>query len=63
METMNIPMNYYYKGSSNGYLHLINDSDDGTIIILTDYGELIYIVTSGYGLEKVIRDLREGKYA
>lgn len=62
METMFIPMCYDYKGSPNCYLRLKHDVLEGIIEIKTDYDELIAIVTSGVGLERVLKDLIDGKY-
>lgn len=63
MEIMNIPMNYYYKGSSNCYLRLKKNAEDDTISIVTDYNETVAIVTSGHGLAKVLQDLDNDIYA
>ena len=59
---MVINMTYYYKGSSNTYLELIERSD-GEIDLLTAYGEIITSITSGYGLMRVLEDLHDEKYA
>ena len=63
MEIIHIPMSYYYKGSTNCYLTIKNNQNDGTISIITDYGETVAILTSGHGLAKVLADLEDGKYA
>lgn len=59
---MVINMTYYYKGSNNTYLELIECSDGG-IDLLTAHGEIITSIASGYGLMRVLEDLRDGKYA
>lgn len=56
-----LDMTYYYKGSSNIYLRLVAMGDD--IDLVTDYGETITSVQTGYGLMRVLQDLSEGKYA
>jgi hypothetical protein len=56
-----VDMCYYYKGSSNVRLNLIEKIDG--IDLVTDYGEVITTVTSGYGLMRVLEDLYENKYA
>lgn len=58
---MYVDMCYYYKGSSNIRLTLV-EKEDG-IDLVTDYGEIITTVTSGYGLMRVLEDLYENKYA
>ena len=56
-----LDMTYYYMGSSNIYLRLVEMGDD--IDLVTDYGETITSVQTGYGLMRVLQDLSEGKYA
>lgn len=63
VEAMCIPMSYYYKGSTNCYLILKMNTEDGTISIITDYNETIAIVTSGHGLAEVLHGLDNNKYA
>lgn len=68
MESMLIPMMYYYKGSSNCYIRLEKDPADETFRLISDYGEVIRIngspvIFSGHGLAEALTDLDEGKYA
>lgn len=68
MESMLIPMMYYYKGSSNCYICLEKDPVDETFRLISDYGEVIRIngspvILSGHGLAEALMDLDEGKYA
>ena len=68
MESMLIPMTYYYKGSSNCHIRLEKDSVDETFRLISDYGEVIRIngspvIFSGHGLAEALIDLDEGKYA
>lgn len=63
MQTMNIPMGYYYKGSSNWYLHLTWEDSEGLLYVKTDFGETIATLTSAHGLAKVLKDLEDGVYA
>lgn len=63
MEIMHIPMDYYYKGSSNCYLHLRRNLEDETITITTDFGERIAVVCSGDELAKVLKNLMDGDKA
>lgn len=56
-----LDMAYYYKGSSNTTLTLVEKSDG--IDLVTDYGETITTVQSGYGLMRILEDLHEDKYA
>lgn len=62
-EIMIIPMRYYYKGSTNGYVRLEKNLNDGTFSIITDYGETVATVTSGHGLANVLKGLGDDKYA
>ena len=62
-EHMLIPMDYYYKGSTNCYVNLKKNIEDGTISLITDYGEIIATVISGRELAKILKDLAEHKYA
>ena len=43
MESILIPMTYYYKGSSNGYIRLEKDPDCEAFHLISDYGEVIRI--------------------
>ena len=63
METMIIPMDYYYKGSTNCYLTLKKNKHDDTISVITGYNETVATVTSGHALAKVLQDLDNGVYA
>lgn len=68
MESILIPMTYYYKGSSNGYIRLEKDPIDETFRLISDYGEVIRIngspvILSGHGLAEALIDLDEGRYA
>lgn len=61
MNEVVVSLDYYFKGSSNIYLHLKQNGDD--IDIVTDYGERITSVQTAYGLMRVIQDLMDEKYA
>lgn len=63
MELITIPMDYYYRGSTNCYLYLIHHINEGTISIMTSYNETVAMVTCGDKLAKVLTDLSDGKYA
>ena len=68
MESMLIPMTYYYKGSSNCYTRLEKDPVDEAFRLISDYGEVIRIngssvILSGHGLADALIDLGKGKYA
>lgn len=63
MEIMHIPMDYYYNGSSNGYLNLKQNLEDGTIVVTTDFGEKIATVYSGNELAKIMKTLVDGDRA
>lgn len=56
-----LDMSYYFKGSSNISLTLKKVGDD--IDLVTDYGETITSVQTGYGLMRVLQDLHGGRYA
>lgn len=56
-----LDMTYYFKGSSNTTLRLIEKGED--IDLVTDYGEIITSVQTGYGLMRVLQDLQDDKYA
>ena len=58
---MEIPMTYYYKGSSNCCVHIAQNKDN-MFDLTTDYGELIATVWSGTSLAKVLIDLENDKY-
>lgn len=68
MESMLIPMTYYYKGSYNCYICLEKDPVDETFRLISDYGEVIRInggsvIFSGHDLADALIDLGKGKYA
>lgn len=63
MKKFIMDMIYGYKGSSNCTVTLQKNEDDDTISIITDYGEVVAICTSGHGVAKVLKDLDDGKYA
>lgn len=59
---MKISCSYYYKGSTNVYLHMKQVNGD-EIQLSTDYGEVIKDVYSSNGLLEIIKDLKDGKFA
>ena len=59
---MKIACSYYYRGSSNGYLHMKQVASD-EIQLSSDYGEVIKDVYTVTDLIKVISDLESGNYA
>lgn len=61
-KTFTIPMDYYYKGSSNINLHL-KKNDFDNIELRTDYGEFVGVYSGAETLCKAIMDLADGKYA
>ena len=61
-KTFTIPMDYYYKGSFNGYVHL-RKNDFDNIELRTDYGEFVGVYSGADTLCKAIADLSDGKYA
>ena len=62
MKKFKMYMGYYYKGSSNCDVTL-QDNEDGTISVITSYGEVVAVCTSGHGVAKVLKDLDDDKYA
>ena len=62
MEKFVMLMGYYYKGSMNSTVTLQNNEEDGTISVITDYGEVVAVCTSGHSVAKVLKDLDEDKY-
>ena len=62
MEKFVMHMGYYYKGSMNSTVTLQNNEEDGTISVITDYGEIVAVCTSGNSVAKVLKDLDEDKY-
>lgn len=63
MEKITLDMCYGYKGSFNGTVTLRKNIEDNTISIITDYGEVVAVCTSGHGVAKVLKDLNDEKYA
>lgn len=59
---MKFAMSYYYKGSTNCYLHMKQVSGD-EIQLSTDYGEVIKDVCTAYDLVITIDDLDSNKFA
>lgn len=57
-----LDLTYYYKGSSNCTLTLVERSNDD-IDLITDYDELITSVQTGYELMRAIEDLINDKFA
>lgn len=62
MEKFILDMCYGYKGSSNCTVTLQKNEDE-TISIITDYGEVVAVCTSGHGITRVLKDLDDEKYA
>lgn len=58
---MIIDMSYCYKGSYNTYLKLIERACG--IELVTEYGETITTVTTGYMLMRVLENLYNEEYA
>ena len=56
-------MSYGYKGSTNCTVTLQNNEEEGTISVITDYGEVVAVCTSGHGVARVLKDLDDDKYA
>lgn len=63
MEKITLDMSYGYKGSTNCTVTLQNNEEEGTISVITDYGEVVAVCTSGHGVAKVLKDLDDEKYA
>lgn len=63
MEKITLDMCYGYKGSSNCTVTLQKDIENNTISVITDYGEVVAVCTSGHGVSKVLKDLDDEKYA
>lgn len=63
MEKFTVPMTYGYKGSMNCSVTLLSDDENGIISVITDYGEVVAVCTSGHGVAKVLKDLDDDKYA
>lgn len=63
MEKIVLDMCYGYKGSSNRTVTLQKNKDDDTISVITDYGEVVAVCTSGHGVARVLKDLDDEEYA
>ena len=63
MEKIVMGMCYGYKGSSNCYVILQKNTEDDTISVITSYGEVVAVCTSGSRVAKVLKDLDDEKYA
>lgn len=63
MEKITLDMCYGYKGSSNCTVTLQKNAEDDTISVITDYGEVVAVCTSGHGVARVLKDLDDKKYA
>lgn len=61
-QSIEVQMNYYYKGSSCTYVRL-EQGDDYDITIYTDYGEKFCEVSTGVELLNALVSLRQGDYA
>ena len=60
--TIKLSLTYYYKGSSNCTLTLVERSN-GDIDLITDYDETITSIQTGVGLMRVIQDLIDNRFA
>lgn len=63
MEKFVMDMMYDYKGSMNCTVTLKKNKDDNTISVITDYGEVVAVCTSGHIVARVLKELDDGKYA
>jgi hypothetical protein len=63
MEKFVMYMDYNYKGSINCTVTLQNNEAIGSVSVITDYGEVVAVCTSGNGVVKVLKDLVDNKYA
>ena len=63
MKKFILDMGYGYKGSFNCTVTLQKNMEDNTISVITDYGEVVAVCTSGHGVAKVLKDLDDDKYA
>lgn len=63
MEKITLNMSYGYKGSMNCTVALQKNENDDTISVITDYGEVVAVCTSGHGVARVLKDLDDEKYA
>lgn len=63
MEKLILDMCYGYKGSSNCTVTLQKNMKDNTTSVITDYGEVVAVCTSGHGVTRVLKDLDDEKYA
>ena len=60
--TIKLSLTYYYKGSSNCTLTLVERSN-GDIDLVTDHDETITNIQTGIGLVSVIQDLIDNRFA
>lgn len=60
--TIKLSLTYYYNGSSNCTLTLVERSN-GDIDLITDYDETITSIQTGVGLMRVIQDLIDNRFA
>ena len=63
MEKFTLDMSYDYKGSYNGTVTLQKDMENDIISVITDYGEVVAVCTSGHDVARVLKDLDDEKYA
>ena len=63
MEKITLDMSYGYKGSMNCTVTLQKNENDDTISVVTDYGEVVAVCTSGHSVTRVLKDLDDEKYA
>ena len=63
MEKFTMEMLYEYKGSSNCTVTLRKNKDDDAISVITSYGEVVDVCTSGHDVARVLKDLDDDKYA
>lgn len=63
MEKLTLDMCYGYKGSSNCTVILQKNTEDDTISVITDYGEVVAVCISGPDVARVLKDLDDEKYA
>ena len=63
IEKITLDMTYGYKGSSNCTVTLQKNVEDGTISVITDYGETVATCTSGHQVATILSDLNNEKYA
>ncbi len=63
MEKITLNMCYGYKGSMNGTVTLQKNEKDDTISVITSYGEVVEVCTSGHGVARVLSRLDNEEYA